>query len=375
LPPLPADPTNALADNLQAAHLGHRLFFDPRLSPRGVACATCHQPERGFTDGLAVANTLAPLQRNTMTILNVGYYQWLTWDGARDSLWHQAAAPLESPKEMGSSRLYVVRAVMQYYGAAFRQLEPLPETWDTLWPTLPSAGQPGEPAFDMLPLAHQEAVNRVFTTILKCLAAYERQVVSTRAPFDQYVAGDTTALSSSAQRGFQHFLRLECDSCHTTPLFSDDQFHNLALPSGPRPDPGRAEGLQRLQESLFRGTGPYADGSPVVRAEDYMVGKALMRSFRTPSLRELASTAPYGHNGVLYTLEEWLDHYVSVTSSPPETLLGTLDPALAPVEITPQEKQELTDFLLSLSSVYASAWTQKPAELPGTPAPLGRLRS
>src|SRR5215831_16395459 len=120
LPPLPADPTNALADNLQAAHLGHRLFFDPRLSPRGVACATCHQPERGFTDGLAVANTLAPLQRNTMTILNV-----------------------------------------QYYGAAFRQLGPLPETWDTLWPTLPSTGQPGEPAFDMLPPAHQEAVNRV----------------------------------------------------------------------------------------------------------------------------------------------------------------------------------------------------------------------
>src|SRR5262245_51163849 len=80
--PLPADPTNTLADNLQAAHLGHRLFFDPRLSPRGVACATCHQPERGFTDGLAVANTLVSLQRNTMTILNVAYYQWLTWDGA-----------------------------------------------------------------------------------------------------------------------------------------------------------------------------------------------------------------------------------------------------------------------------------------------------
>ena len=141
LPPLPADPTNALADNLQAAQLGHRLFFEPRLSPQGVACATCHQPERGFTDGRAVAHTLAALQRNTMTILNVGYYQWLTWDGARDSLWHQAAAPLESPKEMGSSRLYVVRVVMQLYGAALRQLGPLPEAWDTLWPTLPPTGQ------------------------------------------------------------------------------------------------------------------------------------------------------------------------------------------------------------------------------------------
>jgi hypothetical protein len=92
-----------------------------------------------------------------------------------------------------------------------------------------------------------------------------------------------------------------------------------------------------------------------------------MGSFRTPGLREFASTAPYGHNGVLYTLEEWLEHYASVTSSPPEPMLVTLDPALAPVEITPQEKQELTDFLLSLSSAYASVWTQKPATMHGTP--------
>jgi cytochrome c peroxidase len=369
LRPLPADPTNALADNPRAARLGHQLFFDPRLSPKGVACATCHQPERGFTDGIAVANTLAPVQRNTMTILNVGYYRWLTWDGARDSLWHQAAAPIESPKEMGSSRLHVVRTVMQHYGPAFRQFTPLPEDWDTLWPTLPTSGQPGEPAFDVLASAHQEAVNRVFTTILKCIAAYERQVVSAPAPFDRYVAGDASALAVSAQRGFQHFLRLECDTCHTTPLFSDDQFHNLGLPSGPMPDQGRAEGLRRLQESLFRGTGPYADGPPVVRAEDYPVGKTLLGSFRTPSLRELASTAPYGHNGTIATLEEWLDHYVSVTSAPPETMLGTLDPALRAVEITPQEKRELVDFLLSLSSTSTSAWTQRPVAPWRTPAP------
>src|SRR5262249_44636936 len=145
--------------------------------------------------------------------------------------------------------------------------------------TLPPSGQPGEATFDALPLAHQEAVNRVFTTVLKCLAAYEQRVVSASAPFDRYVAGEETALSVSAQRGFQHFLRLECDTCHTTPLFSDDQFHNLGLPPVPVPDQGRAEGLRRLQESLFRGTGPYADGLPAVRAEDYPLGKALIGSF------------------------------------------------------------------------------------------------
>jgi cytochrome c peroxidase len=360
LPPVPPDPTNALADNVQAAHLGHRLFFDPRLSPKGVACVTCHQPERGLTDGLPVANTLAPSHRNTMTILNVGYYRWLNWDGSCDSLWHQSVRPIENPKEMGSSRLYVVRVVMRHYAQELTPLVALPTGWDTLWPTLPASGKPGNPAFDNLTPTQQDAVNRVLTTILKLIGAYERKVVSAPAPFDRFVAGDRTALSVAAQRGFQHFLRLQCDICHTTALFSDDEFHNLGLPPIPEPDQGRAEGLPRLQHSLFRGSGPYADGPPVVRAEDYRVGKALVGSFRTPSLRELAYTAPYGHNGALATLEAWLDHYVHVTSASASDFVGRLDPALFPVTITPQEKQELVAFLLSLSSDYASEWTQKP---------------
>lgn len=368
LPAPPPDPSNALADNVYAARLGHQLFFEPRLSPHGVACAACHRPEAGFSDALPVANTLAPLQRNTMTILNVGHYRWLTWDGARDSLWHQATAPIENPKEMGSSRLHVVRIVMQYYGAALRQFASLPAGWETLWPTLPPAGQPGDAAFDALPEAQQEAVNRVYTTLLKCLAAYERRIVSRTAPFDRFVAGDLTALSSAAQRGLQHFLRLECDTCHTTPLLSDDQFHNLGLSSVSHPDHGRAAGLQRLKSSVFRGTGPYADGPPVVRADEYPHGTALVGSFRTPSLRELASTGPYGHNGAMASLEAWLDHYVAVTTTPDDFRLGILDPALAPIELTPQEKQELVTFMLSLSSEYASEWTQPPALAPDKPS-------
>lgn len=365
LPPVPADATNALADSPEAARLGHRLFFDPRLSPKGVACATCHDPAQGFADGLAVPHTLAPLHRHTMTILNVGYYRWLTWDGASDSLWQQAVGPLESPKEMGSSRLHVVRTVMQHYGPTLVQLARLPADWDTLWPDLPEAGKPGDAAFAALPTAVQDAVNRVFVTILKCLAAYERQIVSTASPFDRYVAGEHTALSVAAQRGFQHFLHLQCDTCHSTPLFSDDEFHNLGLPPVPLPDQGRAEGLRRLQQDPFRGTGPYADGPPVVRAEDYRVGQALVGSFRTPSLRDVARTAPYGHNGTVATLDDWLDHYVRVTSQPTGDVVGTLDPALAPVRLTRQDKQELIAFLQALSSDYTSPWTQVPSELPG----------
>jgi cytochrome c peroxidase len=363
LPPPPPDATNALADNEQAAELGHQLFFDPRLSPHGVSCATCHQPEHGMTDGLPVGRTLAPVHRNTMTIVNAAHYRWLAWDGARDSLWHQAVGPLESPKEMGSSRLYVVRAVMQHYGQVLPEIVDLPSGWTSLWPQLPPAGRPGEAAFDRLAPGEQAAVNQVFASILKCIAAYERKIISTEAPFDRYVAGDATALSLASRRGFQHFLRLACDTCHNTPLFSDDEFHNLGLPPVPEADRGRATALPQLQQSTFRGTGPYADGPPVVRAEDYRVGDALIGTFRTPSLREVAETAPYGHNGAVATLDDWLTHYVDVTTQPPSDMVGRLAPALTPVRITDQERRELIAFLQSLSSNYASAWTRAPEAL------------
>jgi len=364
LRPPPPDPTNALSANEGAARLGHQLFFDIRLSPQAVACATCHEPERGFTDGLPVANTLAPLHRNTMPILNVGHFRWLTWDGSRDSLWNQAMGPIESPEEMGSSRLFVVKAAMRHYGRELGQFIKFPKGWMALWPDLPESGKPGDPAFDTLSPAQKDAVNQVFSSTLKVIAAYEMRVVSEEAPFDQFVAGDHIALSLSAQRGFQHFLRMGCDICHNTPLFSDDEFHNVGLPLVPRADLGRAEGLERLKKSLFRGTGPYADGPPVVRAEDYQGGVALVGTFRTPSLRELKLTAPYGHNGSVATLEEAIDHYIRITSSHEAGApIGTLDPALPRIEMTPEEKKELIEFLLSLSSDYDSVWTREPVGL------------
>jgi cytochrome c peroxidase len=158
-------------------------------------------------------------------------------------------------------------------------------------------------------------------------------------------------------------VRLQCDLCHTTPLFSDDEFHNLGVPAGTEPDLGRASGLPQLQQSRFRGTGPYADGPPAVRSEDYRVGEALVGAFRTPSLREVGETAPYGHNGRIATLDDWLEHYVRVTTSSQPTTVGRLDPTLAPVEVTAQEKRELIAFLHALSSDYASEWTQTPPDV------------
>jgi len=102
---------------------------------------------------------------------------------------------------------------------------------------------------------------------------------------------------------------------------------------------------------------------PVVRAEDDRVGQALVGAFRTPSLREVAETVPYGHNGTVATLEDWLTHYVEGTTKPPADIVGRLAPSLVPIRMTSQERVELIAFLKSLSSDYASAWTQVPKAL------------
>ncbi|MEL6906135.1 MAG: cytochrome-c peroxidase, partial [Planctomycetota bacterium] len=112
LPPVPPDPTNRVADDPSAALLGQALFFDERLSANGrVSCATCHDPDRGFTDGRELAFGLAEGRRKTPTLWNAAHHRWLTWDGRADSLWMQALDPIEDPTEMGATRTDVARIV------------------------------------------------------------------------------------------------------------------------------------------------------------------------------------------------------------------------------------------------------------------------
>ena len=114
LPPLAPDPTNAVAASPRAAKLGQQLFFDTRMSANGVvSCASCHQPQRRFTDGLPKGQGVASSKRNTRSIVGVAYSPWLYWDGRKDSLWSQALAPLEDPNEHGSDRVKVVELVTQ----------------------------------------------------------------------------------------------------------------------------------------------------------------------------------------------------------------------------------------------------------------------
>ena len=131
LEPLPADPSNAVADDPEAVILGNRLFFDTRFSANGnVSCATCHQPDLNFTDGMRQGRGMGKSKRNTRSIIGVAYSPWLYWDGRRDSLWSQALSPLEDPNEHGSNRMQVVRLVAgeETYATMYESLfDALPE--------------------------------------------------------------------------------------------------------------------------------------------------------------------------------------------------------------------------------------------------------
>src|SRR5438128_1964427 len=132
---LPLGAPGGVADSAPAAALGQFLFFDTRLSGNGeIACATCHQPARGFSDGQALAKGLAPGTRNTPSLLNAALNHWFFWDGRADSLWSQALQPLEGPREAGGDRLHIAHlvaddaALRAAYQSVFGELPPLADT-------------------------------------------------------------------------------------------------------------------------------------------------------------------------------------------------------------------------------------------------------
>ena len=226
LPPLPSDPSNAVAHHPAAQRFGHRLFFDARLSANGaVSCATCHQPALRFTDGLPRAVGLAIGTFNTMSLVGAAYSPWFFWNGRQDSLWGQATAPLESPIEQGVSRAQAARLIAgdPSYRAAYEALfGPLPP--------LPSEA----------PATKQEeaAVTKAFVNIAKAIAAYERLLLPGETRFDRYAAslGQSGATAPGAQltrqeaEGLRLFIgKAQCINCHNGPLLTNHEFHNTGV--------------------------------------------------------------------------------------------------------------------------------------------------
>jgi cytochrome c peroxidase len=272
--------------------LGRQLFFDGRLSKDGqVSCAFCHNPGTGFADArqfsIGVAGGLGG--RQAPTVFNSAFNDTQFWDGRAGSLEEQAVGPIQNPIEMAETHDNVVRKLRKIkgYQAQFR---------DVFGADVNLQG------------------------IAEAIAAYERTVLSTNSPFDKYVRGDKQALSESAIRGMGVFKdKGRCILCHSGPNFSDNEFYNLGVPqAGP------------LKEDLGRYN---------VTLQEKDKG-----AFRTPTLRSIAETGPYMHDGVFKTLEEVIDFFDKGGGPNPN-----LAPQMKPLNLTAEEKADLLAFLKALS--------------------------
>jgi len=337
LPPVPIPRDNPQTPEKVA--LGHALFDDKRLSADGkVSCSTCHQPDRGFTDGRSVAQGVQQRagSRNTPTLINSAYLTSLFWDGRRKSLEEQAADPLVNPVEhaLGNHEelLATVRADAAYV-AGFRA------------------------AFGVSP----ESISTEH--VLKALAAFERTLVAGDSPLDRYrYGGDSSVLSAAQLRGLGLFEgRASCTTCHIIgkeyALLTDYEFHTIGIGQA-RIQPGLANRAVRLvrlsrterDQSIMSDPEVAALGRFVVTLKPGDIGR-----FRTPSLRNVALTAPYMHDGSVPTLAEAVER---------EVYYRGLESG-RPLVLTPQDKADLVAFLEGLTSRgLASLGANTPPTLP-----------
>ena len=296
--PIPADnPPTA-----ETISLGRRLYYDPALSVDDtVSCASCHHPDFGFSDGQATSTGVGGQMggRNAPTVINSAYSTTQFWDGRSPSLENQAEGPVQNPIEMAHTLEGVEKKLSAdpSYRADFKEAYGTEEI--------------------------------TYERVEKAIASFERTVLSGNSPFDRYLYGDDkSALSASAQRGLEIFRdpkRGNCTVCHTIEeefaLFTDNKFHNLGVGAefdGTYKDPGRFEVTQVESDK---------------------------GAFKTPTLRNVAQSAPYMHDGHLKTLKDVVDFYVGGGNSNEH-----LDAEIRSLEfLTGQDRADLVAFLESLT--------------------------
>jgi cytochrome c peroxidase len=310
--------------------LGERLFFDGRLSADGsVACATCHDPRRAFSDGLPTSVGIGGLlgRRNAPTIMNALYEKRQFWDGRVGTLEQQALLPIINPLEMGEPSLAAPVAEIAKdpeYRAAFQR------------------------AFGRAPDA---------TDLARAIAAYERTQIAYDTPFDHFIAGDRKAISDDAQRGWQLFnTRGRCNKCHARDEkvldptnFTDNDFHNIGV-GIVRHD---VVALARRAEEMVASTDKEAVDKAAIQTDMSALGRFLittkpadMASFKTPNLRNVLVTAPYFHDGSQQTLWDVVDHYNKGAGLHDPWL----DEDIQPLALSEHDIDDLVAFMASLTS-------------------------
>jgi cytochrome c peroxidase len=310
--------------------LGQKLFFEPRLSGDGtVACATCHDPARAFTDGRPVSIGIHGRvgQRNAPSILNALYNKTQFWDGRVNTLEQQAALPITNPFEMGSAKLGDAVSKIAHdkdYQAQFMQ-------------------------------AFGRAVNE--NDMVSAIAAYERTLASFDSPFDHFIAGDASAISDSAARGWKLFnAKARCNLCHAltdnqpdVTLLMDNDFHNIGI-GILRHDVAAL--ARQAERELAEGRLATVD-TAAITSEMSVLGRFLVTkdqsdiaSFKTPGLRNVLVTGPYFHDGSMQSLWDVMDHYNKgdgITDP-------WLDKDMQPLALTEPEIDDVVAFLAALTS-------------------------
>jgi cytochrome c peroxidase len=291
-PPIPAD--NPMTP--EKVELGKMLYFDKRVSKDGtVACATCHDPKRGWAEDQPTSTGILGQKggRNSPSVINAAYATSQFWDGRAATLEEQAVGPVANPIEMGSSMAEVVE-----------RLSKIPD--------------------------YQKRFQKVFGTgvtekgFAQAIAAFERTVLSGGSAYDRFQAGDKKALTNAQKRGLKVFEKAGCANCHTPPLFSDYDFHNAGVGTGkPNADEGRK----------------------MVTKKDEDTG-----AFRVPSLRDAAKTAPYFHDGSARSLEEAVALMAAGGKDNPHRS-SDFD-AVRESKLTARDQKDLVEFLKALSGKY-----------------------
>ncbi len=290
----------------EKVELGRLLYFDPRLSADGtVSCASCHHPKFAYTDGDANSKGIKGQRggRSAPTVINRAYSLAQFWDGRATSLEEQAKGPIQNPIEMGNTHEAMVNSL--------RRLDGYRGMFKKVFGT------------DEITVDH----------VAKAIATFERTVLSGNSAYDKFKAGDKKALTDAQYRGEHvYFGKAKCDACHEGINFTSNSYNNLGVGSD-KPDP---------DEGRYAVTKNAADWG----------------AFKTPTLRDIARTAPYMHDGSIKTLEEVVDFY-DKGGIPNKNL----DEKMKKLNLTDQEKKDLVEFLKALNG---TSWQsiQEPTKFP-----------
>jgi len=325
-PPIPTD--NPSGKNIYPSkmdkkqELGYLLYFDPKLSGDGsISCADCHDPKMGwgFSDPISRGYPGTVHWRNSQTVINTGYLNKIFWEGGTTSLEAQAPAAAEGAVAGNGSR-DMMESRLRFSPEYVKRFK---EVYGSEWPLIEDA--------------------------YGAIAAYERYLSQPNTPVDKYMKGDKNAMSAKAVKGMVLFKgKANCAECHNGPMFTDEKFYDIGVPD---PSEFFENGIQQV---TFRYQ-HYAKGSTedVYRSHKSDPGIYFKQKrqedkgkFRTAPLRYSKYTAPYMHNGTMFTLEEVIDFY---DKGGGEDRWGNKTKIMKPLNLTKDEKEALKEFLLTLS--------------------------